>query len=50
MTKIGFTFFVETGMCSSKLHRLYFVAALLDEELNHPLNGICKLWGSNFTV
>jgi len=29
---------------------LYVASDGLDEDLDHPLNGICKLWRSNFTV
>ena len=48
--KIGFSFFIKTLMCWPDLDIRYLAIDCLDKHLHHPLNGICKLRDSNFTV
>ena len=48
--KIGFSILIKTLMGWPDLDIRYLAIDCLDEDLDHPLNGICKLRGSNFTV
>jgi hypothetical protein len=41
---------IKTLMGWPDLDIRYLAIDCLDEDLDHPLNGICKLRGSNFTV
>ena len=47
---IDFSFVVKMGMCLPNLDIRYLAIDCLDKHLHHPLNGICKLRGSNFTM
>jgi hypothetical protein len=48
--KISFSLLVETRVGRPDLDVLYIPSDCLNEDLNQPLNGICKLRGSHFTV
>jgi hypothetical protein len=48
--KIGFSFLIKTLMGWPDLDIRYLAIDCLDKHLDHPLNGICKLRDSNFTV
>ena len=48
--KIGFSLLIEAHIGWPYLDFPYLASDCLNKDLDHPLNGICKLRGSNFTV
>jgi hypothetical protein len=48
--KVSLSFSIETRMGRPDLNIPYLASDCLDKDLDHPLNGICKLRDSNFTV
>ena len=50
IVKVSLSFSIETRMGRPDLDIPYLASDCLDEYLDHPLNGICKLRDSSFTV
>ena len=50
IVKVSLSFSIETRMGRPDLNIPYLASDCLDKDLDHPLNGICKLRDSNFTV